>query len=415
MGLKTMNKVQWEVIKAFSSPHEYWRFQHWLNEQVEKGHATEIPLNISTERLPLFIEKHYQCDDGRVWVLTAPDFPFRGSWQPLTGQLNTVRWEVINGFNSYDEYEQFVKWLSEQVEKGYATKMFSNGYTFKSVFYEWEAHYQCDDGQVWVLSAPDYPLRGSWRPLKTMTEFPDKPDRLFAKPQNPVPDFAFNHHVAQVFNDMIRRSVPGYPLLVEQIGLLAARFAQANSLLYDLGCSLGAVTSELRKVKVNSARVIAVDNSAAMLERCSANLTFTTQDNPLLPVELIQADILQLKLQPASVVVMNFTLQFIAPEKRLYLLKRIRQSLMPGGVLILSEKLRFTDKNPQQLLTELHLDFKRQGGYSELEIAQKRDALENVMQPDSLEIHKNRLKEAGFSQVVPWFQCLNFGSILAVA
>jgi len=247
-----------------------------------------------------------------------------------------------------------------------------------------------------------------------MIEFADQPDRLFAKPIHPVPDFAFNQDVARVFSDMIRRSVPGYPLLVEQIGLLAARFAQANSLLYDLGCSLGAVTGQLRKVKVNGARVIAVDNSAAMLERCSANLALTSQDNPLLPVKLIQADILQLKLQPASVVVMNFTLQFIPPDKRLYLLKRIHQSLAPGGVLILSEKLRFTDENTQQLLTELHLDFKRQGGYSELEIAQKRDALENVMQPDSLQTHRQRLLEAGFSQIHPWFQCLNFGSIVAL-
>jgi len=243
----------------------------------------------------------------------------------------------------------------------------------------------------------------------------DQPDRLFAKPLNPVPDFAFNQDVARVFSDMIRRSVPGYPLLVEQIGLLAARFTKPNSLLYDLGCSLGAVTSELRKIKVSDARVIAVDNSAAMLERCRANLAFTAQDNSLLPVELIQADIVQLKLQPASVIVMNFTLQFIPPDKRLDLLTRIRQSLVPGGVLILSEKLRFTDKNTQQLLTELHLDFKRQGGYSELEIAQKRDALENVMQPDSLQTHQNRLIEAGFSQVLPWFQCLNFGSLLALA
>jgi len=242
----------------------------------------------------------------------------------------------------------------------------------------------------------------------------DQADRLFAKPLNPLPDFSFNQEVARVFSDMIRRSVPGYPLLVEQIGLLATRFAQPNSHLYDLGCSLGAVSQQLRKVQVNGARVIGVDNSAAMLERCRDCLAVVSSEN-LLPVELVQADILQLALQPASVIVMNFTLQFIPPAERLSLLARIRQSLLPGGVLILSEKLRFTDENTQQLLTELHLDFKRQGGYSELEIAQKRDALENVMQPDSLETHQSRLKQAGFSAALPWFQCLNFASILAIA
>jgi len=247
-----------------------------------------------------------------------------------------------------------------------------------------------------------------------MTKPTDKPDRLFAKPIYPLPDFAFNADVAQVFSDMIRRSVPGYPLLTSQIGLLAARFARPDTALYDLGCSLGAVAAQLRQVQVAGARVVAVDNSQAMLERCRASLEALAVASSL-PLELIQADLLQLELQPASVVVMNFTLQFIAPEKRLDLLKRIRQSLVPGGVLILSEKLRFTDERTQQLLTELHLDFKRQGGYSELEIAQKRDALEKVMQPDSLETHQKRLLEAGFSQVSPWFQCFNFCSLLAVA
>jgi len=411
-----MSGCHWEIIEPFHSLHEYERFKKWLSVQVNNGYATKITPKTSDGRLSLVSEKHYQCDDGRVWVLSAPDFPSRGSWQPLTQHLNARRWVVINGFNSPDEYQRFISWLMLQVEKGYATKIFSSGYTYQSIFYECEAYYQCDDKQVWVLTAPDYPFRGSWRPLQeVMTEFPDKPDRLFSKPLNPVPDFAFNHQVAQVFNDMIRRSVPGYPLLVEQIGLLATRFAQPNSLLYDLGCSLGAVTNELRKVNASGARVIAVDNSAAMLKRCSAGLAFSSDDNPLLPVELVQADILQLALQPASVVVMNFTLQFIAPAERLGLLSRIRQSLVPGGVLILSEKQCFTDEHRQQLLTELHWDFKRQGGYSDLEIAQKRDALEKVMQPDSLETHQSRLKQAGFEQALPWFQCLNFCSILAIA
>jgi len=102
-----MSKVHWEIIEAFSSPHEYCRFQHWLGLQVEKGYATAIVVDTFSGRLPLVSEKHYQCDDGRVWVLSAPDFPFRGSWQPLTDQLNTVRWETIKGFNSPDEYKQF--------------------------------------------------------------------------------------------------------------------------------------------------------------------------------------------------------------------------------------------------------------------------------------------------------------------
>jgi tRNA (cmo5U34)-methyltransferase len=107
-------------------------------------------------------------------------------------------------------------------------------------------------------------------------------------------------------------------------------------------------------------------------------------------------------------------LQFIPPEQRPELLSAIRQALVPGGALILSEKLRFEDDQEQDLLTELHIAFKRANGYSELEIAQKRSAIENVMKPDSLETHRQRLLNAGFSKVVPWFQCLNFASLIAL-
>lgn len=241
-------------------------------------------------------------------------------------------------------------------------------------------------------------------------------DRIYATPQPQISDFTFNEAVVRVFPDMIKRSVPGYPTIVENIGVLAAQFAQPNSMLYDLGSSLGAVTQALRRhVKAEGCRVIAVDNSPAMVERCREYLH--GQDSmfqELLPVDVEEGDILALAFQPCSVVALNFTLQFIAPQQRLPLLSRIRQSLLPGGALILSEKLRFEDETEQQLLTDLHVGFKRANGYSELEIAQKRSALDNVMKPDSLEQHRQRLLDAGFRQVIPWFQCLNFASLIAL-
>lgn len=241
-------------------------------------------------------------------------------------------------------------------------------------------------------------------------------DRLFAQPLAQVPDFVFNEDVARVFPDMIKRSVPGYPAIVENLGVLAGQFAQPGTALYDLGASLGAVTQALRRhVTAEGCRVIAVDNSAAMVSRCSEYLK--AQDamfQELLPVQVIEADILQLNWQPASVVALNFTLQFIAPEQRLGLLKGIRQALVPGGALLLSEKLRFTDDADQTLLNDLHLAFKRANGYSELEIAQKRSAIENVMKPGSAEEHRERLLAAGFSRVVPWFQCINFASFICL-
>lgn len=248
------------------------------------------------------------------------------------------------------------------------------------------------------------------------THVKQSPDRLFAHPLGEVPDFTFNEDVARVFPDMIKRSVPGYPTIIENIGVLAGRFAQAGTPLYDLGCSLGAVTQVLRRhVKADGCRVVAVDNSSAMLERCREYLH--VQDSmfqELLPVETIEADILALDLKPTSLVAMNFTLQFIARKQRLDLLGRLHRALVPGGALILSEKLRFEDAEEQVLLNDLHIAFKRANGYSELEIAQKRSAIENVMKPDSLEEHRERLTAAGFRKVVPWFQCLNFCSLIAL-
>lgn len=242
------------------------------------------------------------------------------------------------------------------------------------------------------------------------------PDRIYATPQEQVADFVFNEAVVRVFPDMIKRSVPGYPTIVENLGVIASQFAQPRSTLYDLGCSLGAVSQALRRhVQAEGCRVIAVDNSSAMVERCREYLH--AQDSmfqELLPVEVLEADICQLEFQPASVVALNFTLQFIPREQRLELLSRIRRALLPGGALILSEKLRFADAEEHALLTDLHIAFKRANGYSELEIAQKRSAIENVMKPDSLEEHRERLAAAGFSKVIPWFQCLNFASLIAL-
>ena len=147
-------------------------------------------------------------------------------------------------------------------------------------------------------------------------------DTLFGQPLVQVPDFIFNEDVARVFPDMIKRSVPGYPTIVENSGVLAAQFAKPNSLIYDLGCALGAVTQAMRRhVRVEGGRIVAVDNSNAMVERCREYLN--AQDamhQELLPAEVLNADILQLELQRCSVVALNFTLQFIPPAQRLQLL-----------------------------------------------------------------------------------------------
>lgn len=238
-------------------------------------------------------------------------------------------------------------------------------------------------------------------------------DRLFAKPLAEIAGFRFDHRVVDVFPDMIRRSVPGYATIVAMTGTLAERYAQPGTRCYDLGCSLGASTLALRQgIGARDCTIVAADNAPAMIERCQAVLA---ADTGAAPVELHAADIRELDIANASVVVLNFTLQFIAPAERAALIRRIRAGLVPGGVLVLSEKIAFADAALDALMIDLHHAFKRANGYSELEIAQKRAALEAVLIPEMLDVHRARLREAGFAAADVWFQCFNFASLLAFA
>ena len=237
-------------------------------------------------------------------------------------------------------------------------------------------------------------------------------DNLFASPLGKVPGFAFDQAVVDVFPDMIQRSVPGYQTIINLCGELAARFVQDDSNCYDLGCSLGASTLALRKqITQRGVKIVAVDNSAAMLERCA---TVLHEDTATTPVELVEADICDIEISNASLVVMNFTLQFIATEKRQALLEKIYAGLNPGGCLVISEKLLFEPESLNQLLSELPHQFKRAQGYSDLEISQKRDSLENVLIPETLETHIKRIRACGFNSASPWFQCFNFASLVAI-
>lgn len=236
-------------------------------------------------------------------------------------------------------------------------------------------------------------------------------DAIYASPQEHIVDFAFDERVASVFPDMIRRSVPGYGDIISLLGLFAEQYAREGSNLYDLGCSLGAATLSLRhRIRTGDCRIIAVDNAEAMVRRCSETIA---NDLSPTPVEVVCADIRDVAIENASVVVLNFTLQFLPQDERFTLLKKIQEGLLPGGVLVLSEKIRFGDEQSQAFEEGMHLAFKRANGYSEMEISQKRQALENVLIPETITRHCERLTEAGFSRAEPWFQAFNFASIAA--
>jgi len=239
-----------------------------------------------------------------------------------------------------------------------------------------------------------------------------KKDNIYQQAQSQVADFSFDQKVANVFPDMIQRSVPGYAHIISMIGLLSAKYAKKDSNIYDLGCSLGAVTAAVRhNVKQPGCQIIAVDNSQAMLDKCETNIN---SEESMLPVKFILADISDIDLENASVVVLNFTLQFIALEKRQALLEKIYHAMPKGGVLIISEKLDFDDAELNELMIENHHQFKRANGYSDLEISQKRSAIENVLIPETWQTHESRLQKIGFAHPHIWFQSLNFCSYMAI-
>ncbi len=215
-----------------------------------------------------------------------------------------------------------------------------------------------------------------------------------------------------MFPDMLRRSIPGYAASIQAIGSLAGRFAQPNSRCYDLGCSLGAATLAMRHgAHGRGCRIIAVDNAPAMVERCSE---LVAADKGTVPVEVQLKDLREVEIVDASMVVMNYTLQFVDPADRQRVLDGIAAGTRPGGVLVLSEKVVHADPAIEAALVELHHEFKRRHAYSELEISRKRAALENVLIPDTVETHEARLRDAGFGHVGVWLRYFNFVSLIAI-
>ncbi len=230
-------------------------------------------------------------------------------------------------------------------------------------------------------------------------------DRVYAEAKENVSPFEFNHQVAQVFDDMISRSVPGYTLCHDVLALITQRYAQAGSLIFDLGCSSGTSTKVLADSSPTTCKVIGVDNSQPMIDRCQVTLHDLIENHR---VALSCQDIADTDLTGASIIVLNYTLQFLPLAIRDQLMTRIYQSLLPGGIVFIAEKVTNPELDQQQAINDLHLDFKRQQGYSELEIAQKRSALEAVLIPETEYAHHHRLRQCGFEIPQTLTRALNF-------
>ena len=236
-------------------------------------------------------------------------------------------------------------------------------------------------------------------------------DRIFAEMGAEAGSFEFNDDVAEVFPDMLRRSIPGYEASIRAIGTLASRYVQPGSRCYDLGCSLGAATLAMQQnISVPGCQIIAVDLAPAMIQRCREIIAASDSDVDVL---IVEDDVRQITIEQASMVVMNYTLQFLSLEERDAMIGNIFDGLNDGGILVLSEKVLDEDDEVEKLLVAMHHEFKRQNAYSDLEISRKRTALENVLIPETISMHRTRLENAGFRHVGIWLRQFNFVSIIA--
>ncbi|MFA5904639.1 MAG: carboxy-S-adenosyl-L-methionine synthase CmoA [Desulfobacula sp.] len=237
-------------------------------------------------------------------------------------------------------------------------------------------------------------------------------DKLFAGKKEKIEPFKFNRKVADVFDDMLNRSVPLYGESIKRQAQIAFDYYQDKSRIYDLGCSNGNLGFFIRKqMKGRTFTLIGVDSAIPMIEKYAKRLKSEDDQGS---VHLVCSYLEDIRIKNASVVLINLTLQFIAPQKRDAVLAAVFNGLNPGGILLLTEKTIHTEKKLNDLEIQFYKTFKLENGYSELEISQKREALEKVLLPDTIEIHEKRLKQAGFKTIDIWLKWFNFASFIAI-
>ena len=237
-------------------------------------------------------------------------------------------------------------------------------------------------------------------------------DHIFAEPVERARDFAFDRRTAKVFDDMLGRSVPFYDEIQRMTGEIAADFAAPGTNLYDLGCSTGTTLAELEPLVDPTVRFIGVDSSAEMLEKAREKLGRFPSSRRR---DLVRADLHELPtIENASVVILTLTLQFVRPLHRQQLIHTICEGTTEQGCLVLVEKLTEADTLFNRLFIKYYYNMKRRNGYSELEIAQKREALENVLIPYRLEENRDLVLRAGYTKFQMFFRWYNFCGMLAV-
>ena len=236
-------------------------------------------------------------------------------------------------------------------------------------------------------------------------------DEVFKQSMENPSDFKFDTNVVKVFDDMVTRSVPFYVEIQRMISELAGQYYIDETNIYDLGCSTGTTMMNLDKALPESIKFIGVDDSLEMLEKCNANLEGSGIKRAF---ELISADLNKsVEIRNASVVILCLTLQFVRPLYRTRLLTQIFDGLVSGGCIIIIEKILAEEPVLNRNFIKYYYDFKRRNEYSEMEISQKREALENVLVPYKLSENIDMLASSGFAHTEIFFKWYNFAGIIA--
>ncbi len=237
-------------------------------------------------------------------------------------------------------------------------------------------------------------------------------DQVFKDEINQVSDFKFGTQVANVFDDMVNRSVPFYGEMQRMLSELTADCAVEGTAVYDLGCSTGTTMIGMNTTVSPTIKFIGIDDSDDMLAKCDEKLKsagFTR------PYQLINEDLnMGVTIHNASVVVLCLTLQFVRPISRERLLKNIFEGINPGGTLILVEKILAEESGFNRDFIKYYYNYKRRNNYTELEISQKREALENVLIPYKLSENISLLRDVGFNHCEVFFKWYNFAALVAI-
>lgn len=234
-----------------------------------------------------------------------------------------------------------------------------------------------------------------------------KEDRVFSKPIEK--QFEFDEQIAAVFDDMLKRSVPFYEEAIALTKRFALAYLKEGGRLYDLGCSTASTLLDIERSLTLHAELVGIDNSPSMLEQAQRKLSVFGSN-----IELKEGDIMSYDYKPADVFVTNYTLQFIRPPVREQLIRRLFEATNAGGAFLFSEKIVSDEKRLNKLLIDGYYEFKKNQGYSEYEIMQKREALENVLIPYTEDENKSMVERCGFAHCETIFRWGNFATFIAL-